>query len=190
MKRIKRYMGAALLLALALPLRGQVVGVRTNVLSDIATTMNLGLEVGLGRRVSLDLPVSYNPWQFSEGKMFKHVAVQPEVRWWTCNRFIGHFIGIHAHYASYNFRGVRLPFNVYPAVRDNRYEGDLYGFGVSYGYQWYLGNHWGLEATVGAGYARIRYDEYPRCCGERTGKGFKNYWGPTRAGINLVYYIK
>lgn len=187
---MKHCLSIILLLAAALPCRSQVVGIRSNVLSDITTTMNLGLEIGLGPRVSLDLPVSYNPWEFGDRKMFKHVAVQPEVRWWLCNRFSGHFFGFHAHYASFNVRNVKLPFGIYPGVEHGRYEGDLFGFGLSYGYQWIIGRHWGLEATVGLGYARIIYDRYKPCCGEKTWSGTKNYWGPTRLGLNFVYYIK
>ena len=31
-----------------------------------------------------------------------HWAVQPEWRYWTCRRFMGHFIGVHAHGGKYN----------------------------------------------------------------------------------------
>lgn len=177
-------------LAAAYSASSQIVGIRTNILSDISTTLNLAAEVGLGPQISLDVPVSYNPWKFGGGKMFKQIAVQPEVRWWTKQRFAGHFVGFHLHYASYNFSNVKLPFNVYPAVRDNRFEGQLYGFGFSYGYQWKFNDHWGIEGTIGLGYARIAYDKYPSCCGDKIGSGHKNYWGPTRLGINLIYYIR
>lgn len=187
---MKRYLLILLLAAAALPGRGQVVGIRTNVFSDIATTMNLGLEIGLGQKLSLDLPVSYNPWEFKDRKMLKLIAVQPELRWWLCNRFSGHFLGVHAHYAAYNVRGLKLPFGIYPGVKENRYEGDAVGFGVSYGYQWIIGRHWGIEATVGLGYAHIWYDKYRKCCGEKIASGSRNYWGPTRLGVNFVYYIK
>ena len=51
-----------------------------------------------------------------------------------------------------------------------------------------LGKHWNLEAEIGVGYAYTRYDKYmcPRC-GSKVGSGHHNYFGPTKAAINLVY---
>ena len=42
----------------------QKVAVKTNLLYDATTTMNLGLEIGLGKKWSLDLSGNYNPWKF------------------------------------------------------------------------------------------------------------------------------
>ncbi|MDC7180987.1 DUF3575 domain-containing protein, partial [Bacteroides cellulosilyticus] len=41
------------------------------------------------------------------------------------------------------------------------------------------------------GYARMEYDKY-RCagCGERMGHYKRNYFGPTRAGVSLIYFIR
>ena len=39
----------------------QKVAVKTNLLYDATTTMNLGLEIGLGKKWSLDLSGNYNP---------------------------------------------------------------------------------------------------------------------------------
>lgn len=36
-----------------------------------------------------------------------------------------------------------------------RYDGKIYGAGISYGYHWILKNRWSMEATIGAGYARL-----------------------------------
>lgn len=51
-----------------------------------------------------------------------------------------------------------------------RYDGKIYGAGISYGYHWILKNRWSMEATIGAGYARLDYDKYA-CgkCGEKLG---------------------
>ena len=36
---------------------------KSNLLYDATTTMNLGLEIGLARKWTLDIPVNYNPWK-------------------------------------------------------------------------------------------------------------------------------
>ncbi len=169
----------------------QKVGVKTNLLYDATTTANLGLEIGLARQWTLDVSGNYNGWTSSETRKFKHWLIQPEARYWFCQKFNGHFLGLHGHYSKFNMGGFKLPFGLYKGLRDNRYQGDLYGAGLSYGYHWILGKRWGFEATIGAGYARINYDRIQcKTCGDKTGPHHKNYWGPTKAGISLIYLIK
>ena len=166
--------------------------VKTNLLYDATRTLNLGVEFGLARRWTLDVSGNYNPWTFSENRKMKHWLVQPEVRWWSCTRFSGHFVGFHAHGGGYNWGGM-LPWGIRPGegFRNHRYQGWLAGAGVSYGYHWTLGNRWGLEATVGVGYAYLDYDEYPcERCGRKTGSATEHYFGPTKAGITLIFMIK
>lgn len=166
--------------------RAQEVAAKTNLLYDITTTFNLGLEVGLGPRMTLDISGNYNPWRFHDYRL-KHGLIQPELRYWTCEKFNSHFFGLHGFYGSYNVGG--LPFN--SNIRHNRYQGYLYGGGLSYGYQWILSDHWNLEASIGLGYAYIRYKKYPcEDCGEMIKKDHRNYIGPTKAAISLIYIIK
>ncbi|MFR7875400.1 MAG: DUF3575 domain-containing protein [Butyricimonas paravirosa] len=42
---------------------------------------------------------NYNPWKWS-GIKFKHWLVQPELRYWLCDQFSGHFFGVHTFYAN------------------------------------------------------------------------------------------
>ena len=39
------------------------VALKTNVAMDAMAVPNLGLEVGIGKKLSLDVPVYYNPWE-------------------------------------------------------------------------------------------------------------------------------
>jgi hypothetical protein len=168
-----------------------LAGVKTNLLWDATATINLGVELRLSKRYTLDLPVNFNTWSLNDNKKWKHILVQPEVRWWLCESFYGHFIGLHGIYGHYNVGGIKLPFNLLPELKTNRYQGDLYGAGVSYGYQWLLSPRWSLEATLGAGYARLEYERFA-CgkCGDKIEDNGKNYFGPTKAGISLIYIIK
>lgn len=167
----------------------QVVGLKTNLVADATTTINVGLEIATAPKNTLDLYVNYNPWEPESGKLIKHLLVQPEYRFWFCDRFAGSFLGVHLHGGLFNMTGVKLPFDLYPGLENNRYEGEFFGGGVSYGYQWVLSKHWNLEANLGAGYAFINYDRF-QCgdCGKRLDKDKdKHYFGPTKAALSIVY---
>ena len=166
-----------------------LVGVKTNALYWLATTINVGAEIGLGRKTTVDLLGTYNPWSFGDNKKVKHWLIQPEFRYWTCERFNGHFFGLHSGYGEYNISGVRIPF-LKKSVKDHRYQGWATGLGISYGYSWLLGRRWNLEATVGAGYVYTNYDRYEcATCGKFRGTGDRHYFGPTKAGISIIYII-
>ena len=102
----------------------QKVAVKTNIPYWATTTPNLGFEFGLGARTTLDISGGYNFWTLNReaNRKIKHFVVMPEVRWWLCERFNGHFFGLHAGYTEYNISNVRIPFR--PASsKDHRYQG-------------------------------------------------------------------
>jgi len=178
-------------LFLPVTLYGQEVAVKTNLLYDATTTFNLGVEVKLSRRLTFDLPVNYNPWTFGENKKLKHVMVQPELRYWLCESFFGHFFGLHAMYAHYNVGGLKLPWGLVPELETTRYQGNLYGAGISYGYQKILSPHWSLGAEIGAGYVYLNHKAYDcATCGAEKGKQSKGYLAPTKVALNLIYIIR
>lgn len=173
-----------------IPYKMPWVAIKTNLLYDLTTTVNLGFEFGLARILTLDLSANYNPWVFSDNRKVQHVLIQPELRFWTNERFSGNFIGLHGHWGQYNAGGVQLPFwNQW--FEKNRYNGTLWGLGVSYGYQWVLSNRINLEATIGFGYAQMTYDRYDcRTCGIVKEHGVKyNYFGPTKLGVSLIVLL-
>ena len=186
-----RFLLVLSLLALPSVASAQYVALKTNLLYDATTTPNLALEIGLGKKTTLDLYAGYNPFVFSDGKKLKHWLAQPEFRYWLCERFNGSFFGVHLHGGEFSVAGLDLPFGAWPELKNYRYEGHFYGAGISYGYQWVLGKRWNLEATVGVGWARFDYDKY-QCveCGEHVKSGIKDYFGPTKLGVSLIYVIR
>lgn len=163
---------------------------KTNLLYDLTTTINLGVEFRTGEKTSLDIPFNYNPWTFSENRKLKNFLVQPELRWWPKGTFNRHFWGVHAHYAFYNMGNLpNGPFSKY--MEEHRFQGSAVGVGVSYGYRWNFRNpRWAVEATVGVGYAYLNYDQFDcMTCGEKLISESKNYFGPTKVGISLIYNI-
>lgn len=180
-----------------------VIGIKSNLLYDATTTLNVGVEIATGSRTSLDLSGNYNPWTFSGSRRLKHLLIQPEYRWWSYKPFTRHFWGIHAHYGNYNTDGM-LPWGFKDGkmfglenrqLSSYRYDGWLVGGGISYGYHWIVGKRWGVETTIGVGYAFLSYDKFDCAqCGDKFGdqlsKERKHYIGPTKAGITLIYMIK
>lgn len=157
--------------------KAQDFALKTNALYWLTTTPNLSAEVGLSRNVTLEIFGAYNPWTFKDDKKMKCWVVQPEAKLWLCDRWEGHFFGLHAFGGQY-----------FGGFHSKRYDGYLAGAGITYGYDWILSPRWNMEAEIGVGYARLWYKESPRipCVKCRTAKD-RNYVGPTRASLSIVY---
>ena len=171
----------------------QKAALKTNLLSDGFLNPNLAAEVTLAPRWTLDVSGQFNVWDLSHDRKWKHWVVQPEIRYWFCDRFSGHFVGAHLLGGQYNVGGLDIPFSFlgtdFRKIKDTRYLGWFGGLGVAYGYDWALSEHWNLEAELGIGWTYTRYDRF-RCAG--CGKKIENdkphnYFGVTKAAINLVY---
>ena len=188
-------MKTSLLLALmCLPLssaRAQQVALKTNLLYDAATTPNIGLEMGVGKKHSVQLFYGLNPWKFghdTDMKYLKHWVLNPEYRYWFCHRFNGSFVGVHAFGGEYDAKSIHMPFGWWQELRKYRFQGWFAGAGVSYGYQWVLSRHWNFEAAIGVGAAYIDYDKYCwKNCDKKLDDGHKIYVGPTKAALSLMY---
>ena len=171
--------------------KAQKIALKSNLLYDATTTMNLGLEFGLARKWTLDVPVNYNPWKPDNGRRLRHWGVQPEDRYWFCESFRRTFIGVHGHYADFNVGGFPDWSFISENMQNTRYQGHLYGGGISIGHSWILRKRWSIEASVGVGYAHIVYEKYPcATCGTKLKDSSKNYFGPTKASVSLIYVIK
>lgn len=172
--------------------RAQNWAIKTNIVYDATATVNIGTEVGLAKRWTLDISGNLNGWSKNEQTKWKHWLVQPEARYWFCDRFSRHFIGAHAITGAFNFGGINNNISVlgtdFSVLRDNRYQGYAYGGGVAYGFAFMLSEHLNLELEAGFGYIYLDYEVFD-CgnCGRRIGEGGHHYIGPTKAAINLVY---
>lgn len=170
----------------------QNISVKTNLLYDATTTVNLGVEPRVASRWTLDLSGNYQAWNLSDKRRWRHWMLQPEARRWFCDPFIGHFLGFHLHGGKYNIGGLKNGISFlgtdFSQLSDNRFQGWFLGGGVGYGYSWPLNKYWSIEAEIGLGYSYVRYDKYPCAeCGEKIDKGTHHYVGPTKAAVNLIY---
>lgn len=113
----------------------QDYGVKTNIIYDLTSTVNLGFEYRLGDRWTFDMSGNYNGWTIKEGTRWKHWMLQPEVRFWNCDAFSGHFVAVHGIGGQYNFGGI--PNNIsylgtdFSQLSDYRFQGYFMGGGYS-----------------------------------------------------------
>lgn len=172
--------------------KAQDLAVKTNLLNDAFLNANVGAEVGLAPRWTFDITGSLNAWPVNEQR-WKHWLMKPELRYWFCDRFAGHFLGVHALGGEYNVGQIKNDFSFlgtdFSELTDNRFQGWFIGAGVAYGYAFVLGRHLNLELELGAGYAYTRYDVFEcRDCGRKVAEDQPHHYvGPTKAAINLVY---
>ena len=168
--------------------KGAVVGIKTNIPYWGTATPNLGVEFRLAKHWTLEAEVGLNPFtnkhdDGSWGKSLKHFRLHPEVRYWFCESFYGHFLGLHVPYPIYNVSDIKLL-----GTEDERHQGWGTGVGISYGYNWAVGKHWNIEATVGVGYLYLESDKYPCAnCGQKMETVKKHYFGPTQAAVSAIY---
>ena len=187
----------------------QNLGIKSNLLYDATSTINLGVEFALSDKLTLDISGNFNPWIFPQEKVnasgavisrhdaiIKHWMIQPEVRWWLCENFNGHFFGMHLQGGQMNVGGLTcMPAEwVEKGIRRNRVEGWFAGTGVAYGYHWILGNRLSLEFSLGVGYIYLKYDKFINYSSVSNPPKDENaykmhFFGPTKAGISLIYMI-
>ena len=184
----------ALLLILGgtMKVQAQDVAVKTNLLYDATATVNVGVEVGLAPKWTLDISGNLNSWSKDQYTKWKHWMVQPEARYWFCDRFSRHFVGAHLIGGAFNVGNINnnlsIPLTDFSVLSDRRYQGYAYGCGVAYGFAFVLSKHLNLELEAGVGYVCLDYDAY-ECgnCGRWVAEGIHHYVGPTKAAINLVF---
>lgn len=157
------------------------LALKTNVLYDACTLLNLAVEMQVHKKITVELPLTCSLWDLGSEHGVRTVALQPEARWWIGNEAgRGYFVGLHAHVAWFNVKW-----------NDNRYQDvdrPLLGAGLSYGYKLPLSEHWGAEFTLGLGYANMKYNTYYNIDnGALLDTRVRHYWGVTRVGASLVY---
>ncbi|MDR2498843.1 MAG: DUF3575 domain-containing protein [Tannerellaceae bacterium] len=187
----------------------QKIAVKNNVVYDVAGVANLGAEYAINKMLSASLSVNYNGWVIKQPMVWKHLLVQPEVRYWLREPFNEHYFGLQGSYGTYNVERLTIPgFERTSLYRD----GTLMGGGVSYGYHLYITPRLNVEFAIGVGYLHLKYRKFvlgkhyqtegvpPFRVDESTVPkpghpdypGFisRDYIGPTQIGISIVYIIK
>ena len=201
---MKRYLTIAVILLLAFSgtASAQKVGVKTNALYWATATPNVGFEFAMGNRWTFEIAGGYNPWTLNveDNVKAKHFLITPEFRYWFCESFQGHFIGISGKYTQFNVGGIYVP-KVFHKVESSGYflndllnarsEGWAVGAGLTYGYAWPISRRWNMEFTIGAGWWYTQYDRYEsRKCGLFQKSVNQHAIGLTDIGLSFIYLIK
>lgn len=126
----------------------QIVSLKTNVLMDGLMIPNLDVSVTTGGRTAISASVfgADQTW----GKDIRMIGVMPEFRYWLGGRALsGWFVGVGAIGVAYHFR-----WNV------RNFEGDAFGGGVTFGYDFYLARHITLELHGGTCMLHYRHHRF------------------------------
>lgn len=170
---------------------GTGIWLKTNLPTLGLLEANLALELALGYRVTVSLPVYYSAldW-FSPTTKYRLLATQPQLRLWVHDGYYGPFMDIHGTFGWYNFALPRSEWRVQD--RDARHP--AYGGGLGVGWRFRLDSHredrWGLEFGLGGGYLHLDYDLFYNVENGRYARSeVRNYWGLDHASVSLTYRL-
>lgn len=176
------------------------LAIKTNLLYGVVLAPNLGIEYGVAPKFTLELSGGYSSWakgvaalesgdKNPDFKRLEHWLVKPELRYWPGGeRFAGHFVGVQGFYADYQTAGIDIP-TIFE--KQYFYDGNGFGAGLVYGYHWNWGDRWGVEFSLGVGAIQMEYVRKDcSACDDKAVKFEKTYFGPTSAGVKLVFRIK
>lgn len=173
------------------------IALKTNLLYDLATAVNIEIEVPIGDRWSVAGEWIFPWWVFDNGKSdsrrdrFQILNANFEGRYWFGERssrelltgwFAGVYVGVGDYDLEHDKEGIQGEF--------------LFTTGLSGGYSHPIGKHLRLEYGLSLGYLRTKYRKYTAYWGEdsrwhpiRTSSGYYSWTGPTRARVSLVWLI-
>lgn len=165
---------------------------KTNLLLDAASALNLEVEVPIGERWSVAGEWIF-PWWLWEKKQYAFEVLNGNIEgryWWgdrtRHDRMTGWFTGVYAGAGYYDVEW-----------KTKGYQGEFFSAGITGGYAHKIGRNLRMEYSLGIGYLTNKYREYvPQQCGVdgewhliKQGNGTSNWIGPTRAKVSLVWMI-
>lgn len=175
---------------------GQTTAIKTNLLYLATTTPNIGVEWKTGKHYTAALTCGYNPFRFREYKDREGNTVNPklhhwtaaaEMRYWFCESFLGWNVGVNVFAGEYNVGGLKF---IGP-LKEGRYKGWGMGAGMTVGYQIPLSERWGIDLSAGVGYIHCKYNKYDcYACADKQGSFRRQYIGPTKVAVAIVYFLK
>ncbi len=153
---------------------------RANLLRWATLTPDLGIEWRINRHVGIAVNGTYTSWSWDDkNRRYALWEVAPEVRWYLGKEKRG-YIGAMYKAGQFNYK-----------LSETGRQGDLMGGGIVGGYQLKLNKALSLDFNLGIGYIHADTEKYTVIDGTRVrqGKESKNWWGPTSAGVTLVWTI-
>lgn len=164
------------------------MALKTNLLCDILAIPNLGAEFYLGSNFSLAGNWNYAWWKSDrKHNYWRTYGGDLAVRYWMGKKahekpLTGHHIGLYGQMITYDFElGGK-------GVIADRWS---WATGLEYGYSVPIAKRLNLDFTIGLGYHWGEFKEYLPIDGHYVWQATKNrnYWGPTKAEVSLVWLI-
>ena len=163
--------------------------VKTNLLYDLVTAVNVELEFPLGKRFSIAVEDDFPWWNWGpNGKKFCfqiwNIGIEPRL-WFRNDRrdwLTGHFIGVYGMSGKYDFQN----------DKEFCWQGEHWSAGLTYGYALPIGKWANMEFSISAGYLHSDYrhyqpdDDYGHLFRDYYNAGKVTWFGPTKAKISLV----
>lgn len=170
------------------------LAIKTNLLFDLATALNIEIEIPVGRRWSVAGEWIFPWWSKpSKHRYCQVLSGNLECRYWLGERakrsqLTGWYGGIYAGGGYYD-----IMFN-----KDHGYQGEFYivsGIGAGYAHTINKSGTLRMEYSLGVGYLKTNYrkyswDGYDYMLDAPTPQSWDTSWiGPTRAKVSLVWMI-
>lgn len=173
-----------------------LVALKTNLLLDVVTAVNLAAEVPIGNRFSVVGEVIYPWWRNWDNNFTMQIeSYHGEVKYWLGertqeNRLTGWSAGLYGGWGRYDLQ----PFS------EEGVQGDFYDVGAMISYSHSIARNLNLEYTLGLGYLSTKYNDYYMAYDtEKYGdiKVIPYPWMnntlrtvlPTRIGVSLIWLI-
>lgn len=167
---------------------------KTNLLYDENSFLNLSLEVGLNNHWALELE-AICPWWNSDNNerttQMLNFGLHAKYFWkgWNSNEtsLSGPFVGVHANGGIYDIARKRVSHNI-----TRGYQGDYFAMGgLTIGYAWYLSPAWRFECSMGLGAMHTKYTHYDVVEDGQYlmihNKGNYTWYGPTKVDLSFVW---
>lgn len=176
------------------PLYGKkpLFALKTNLLYDIASALNVEIEVPIGKRWSIAGEYIFPWWLWKRSQIaLETLSGHLDVRYWFGDRIkhdvmTGWFAGVYGGGGYYDVEW-----------RKDGYQGEFYSVGLTGGFAHKIGRNLRLEYSLGVGYLDSKYREYKAYQSPDDAKwhlmrkrhGTSDWIGPTRVKIALVWML-
>lgn len=160
----------------------QSLSLRTSVTWLATATPNIELSMPVSKKISIHLPVMYNPWVMKQNSRFQQLTTMPGIRYWQQQCGVHYFASLYGIASRFHMGGW--------LDHKYRYDGTAYGAGIGFGYSWVLSAHWNFELEGGVGCVWAKYD---KCGWQSDSHRYDTYRGlrfiPTKLDISVAYFF-
>lgn len=156
------------------------LSLRANLLRWATLTPDLGVEWRICPSWGIAVNGSWTSWSWNDkDRRYALWKVAPEVRYYMGEKKAW-YLGAMFMTGQFNYK-----------LSETGKQGDLMGGGITAGYQMRLNKALALDFNLGLGYLNADYEKYEVINGVRVRRGneTKDWWGPTNAGVTLVWKL-